>query len=199
MNIKKVLWAILVLLIVISIFSLFASLFVGSFHLGLSKIKKIDEKYSVSLKEYPIDFTQINQMPLTITDITFMSNEFKALKENSKDEALLRYLNFRMSLLEAEMNYKLAFALGKKGDTSDGFGCKDKPVIIEAASYKNMSAQIGYAAVEHLKTFFEQYPKQAALTEVPQSWPVFLNVSFSEIERKSGSTIRFIKRICPDK
>lgn len=192
---KKVIAIIAILLLV----GILLSYFLGEFQLGLSKVKKIDEEYGVSMSEYPLSFAEVNQIPLTVNDITLMLDELRTLRENSKDSALLQFLDFRISLLEAEMQYKLALALGKKGDVSDGFGCRDEPVIIEAAAYKNQSAQVGYRAVNHLTGFLTKYPRQAEIAGVPESWPVFLNASFQEIEKNAGGTIRFIKRVCSEK
>ena len=198
MNQRKIIVITAIMIIVLISIGLVASLFLGEFSIGLSKIKKIDEKYNYSIKDYPINFSKIEESQLSVNDLSFMSSELKNIQIKAKNSALLSYIEFRTDLLEAEMNYKLALELGEQGNTKDGFGCKDKPYIISAASYKNQSAHAGYKAVSKLQEFFKTYPQEADLTEIPKSFPLFLNVSLQEIEKKSNSTIKFINRVCPD-
>lgn len=199
MNKRKIIVMTAIAIVVLASIGLVATLFLNEFNIGFLKIKKIDEKYSYSIKDYPTNFSKVEESLLTIKDRTFMSNELKEVGKGSKDEALLKYIEFRTGLLDAEINYKLSMEIGNRGDIRDGFGCKDKPFIISAASYKNQSAQSGYNAVNKLKEFFEKNPNEADLTEIPKSLPLFLNVSFQDIEKKANSTIRFINRVCPDK
>lgn len=198
MTTRKVLLIVVSVILFLAVAGVVATLFLDDFSKGLSKVKKIDKKYAFSIENYPMDFSQSGGSHLTVTDITFMSKELEELRKENKDAALSHYLNFRIALLDAEMNYKLALALGNKGSVDDGFGCKDKPVIIEAASYKNMSSQSGFEAVESLSALFDSYPEQAELIGLPKSMPLVLDTSFAQIGKKSNSTINFINRVCPD-
>jgi len=162
----------------------------NDFAFGLKQINKANSKYNTTMETYPKSIRQIDSM----------LNEFLELKKLQLEtgQKPFNYLtDYKILNLEAEKLYIQGQKYGTTGTTKDGFGCKSRPLIIESASLRNMSALKGFEAVDLLREFVGKYPKEAALVSLSGKNALFLNATFYEISRNARTDSNTINRFCP--
>jgi len=195
--IKRLAAAVIGILIFVAGFSLLLNFFVSDFQQGLTQINQIDRSYNFYTGEIPMDFIYIAKSPPSMENLTNLRKELEQIETD--DPALKRYIDLRISLINAETFYKMSLTAGKAGEISDGFGCKDSSVILSTSSYRNRSAQYGLTAAKQFGDFLRDYPNQAKLVGFPSGAPLAWNTSFSTIQRRAEGTVNFINRMCVNK
>lgn len=178
------------------IFLIFALLFIvgctqaNDFAYGLKQINSINSKYNTDMETYPKSLNQIDSM---IDDF----KELKKLELEKGQEALNYIIDYRLLNLEAEKLYIQGQKYGTTGTTKGGFGCKSRPLIIESASLRNMSALKGFEAVDLVREFAGKYPKEANLAGLSFKNALFLNATFYQVSRDARSDSSVINHFCP--
>src|SRR3989344_3505317 len=106
-------------------------------------------------------------------------------------------ISYRILNLEAEKLYIQGQKYGSAGTTKDGFGCKSRPLIIESAGFRNMSALKGFEAVSLLNEFADKYPEEAKSIGLSSKNALFLNATFYPIWKDARSDSSIINHFCP--
>ena len=161
------------------------------FDYGLVQIKGVDSKYGTNISNYPEDIVKIDSL----------ANDLKMMKEIRLDRDMDQFsqiIDYRLLVLEAGryfINHSLNY--GNSGTTEDGFGCKQRPLVVESSALRNNSAQKGFEAVSLLRNFVEKFPEEAAQAGVSYKESLFMNATFYEMARKARSDSIIINRFCP--
>ncbi|MBI4149470.1 hypothetical protein HY491_03405 [Candidatus Woesearchaeota archaeon] len=163
------------------------------FTTGLGEIKKIEWNFNAV---YP-------EMPATIDQKADMRNRLSAFyeqlhsqKDTEDTKALIAYLDFRLSALETERLYQWSQRKGRQATVADGFGCKDMPVILDAAAVMNNSADAAERAASHFTAFMNGYPSQFAQSQLITATPVLLRAQAGLLREQSRKEERTITYFC---
>ena len=160
------------------------------FKYGVKQANKLNSKYNTTMETFPNTIPRIDSM---ISDF----EEIKKLQLETGKDPFDYLIDYRLLNLEAEKLLIEGQKYGNAGFTADGFGCKQRPLIIESAQLRNRSALKGFEAVELSREFVEKYPKEAEIAGISLKSALFLNAAFyqvSEGARKDSSTI---SKFCP--
>ena len=161
------------------------------FDYGLKQIDSLNAKYNTTIETYP----------KTIDKINLMADNYKELKgqvlENGQ-EPFSYVIDYRLLNLEAEKLFMQGQKYGNSGTTKHGFGCKQRPLVIESASFRNMSANKAFEAVGLLREFVAKYPQESGKAGLSNKNALFLNATFYEIARNARSDSNTINRFCPE-
>jgi hypothetical protein len=161
-----------------------------NFSYGVKLINNLNAKYNTSMDTYPKNIEQINLM-------LYQYNALKKLRLESGEEPFNYVIDYRVLNLEAEELYLEGFKYGEVGTTEDGFGCKQRPLIIESVQLRNSSALKGFEAVDLLRGFIIKYPKEANLAGLSSKNALFLNATFYQISRDARRDSNIINHFCP--
>lgn len=160
------------------------------FRYGVNQINSLNSKYNTNLETYPKDVQQIDSMVVEY-------EELKKVQLGKGKEQFNYLIDYRILNLEAEKFYMLGQRFGMSGTTKDGFGCKQRPLIIESAELRNRSALRGFAAVDLLKEFVLKYPEEASFVNLSDKNALFLNATFYQISRDARRDSSIINSFCP--
>lgn len=163
---------------------------VKDFKYGIKQINNINAKYNATMEEYPKTTSQINLM---LSEY----GELKNLKLEKGQEPFNYIINYRILNLEAEKLYAEGKKYGETGTTKDGFGCKQRPFVIESVSFRNRSALKGFEAVDLLRELVNKYPEEAGLANLSLKNALFLNATFYQISREARTDSNVINNFCP--
>ncbi len=162
-----------------------------NFEYGLGKLNEIDSKYNVTMDSVP---TGQKETSLMISELEILGEE----KLESGQEAFDSLLIYRTASIEAAQIYAKGASFGAKGTTKDGFGCKDRPFVIESGQLRNSSAQKGFEAVSALWNLVEKYPREANASGLTGKNAVLMNGTFYKIYLDARSDIITIKNMCTE-
>lgn len=160
------------------------------FNYGVKQINALNSKYNTTMETYPKHLKQINSMSDDL-------NELKKIKLDAGQEPFNYIIDYRLLNLEAEKLFILGQKYGNSGTTKYGFGCKSRPLIIESASLRNMSALKGFEAVNLIIEFVSDYPKEANLAGLSFKSALFLNATFYQVSRDARTDSSTINHFCP--
>ncbi len=160
------------------------------FNYGLRQINETNNKYNTTIETYPKSIDKLNSM---IGDF----QKLKGMKLARGQEPFNYIVDYRMLNLEAEKLYIEGQRYGLDGTTKDGFGCKQRPLILESVSLRNSSASKGFEAVALLKEFVGKYPEEAASARLSLKNALFLNATFYQIYRDARGDSSVINSFCP--
>ena len=160
------------------------------FKYSVKQVNKIDSKYNTTIETYPNTVSKINSM---IGDF----EEIKKLQLEAGKEPFNYLIDYRLLNLEAEKLLIEGQKYGDAGFTADGFGCKQRPLIIESAQLRNRSALKGFEAVELSREFVEEYPKEAEIAGISLKSALFLNAAFYQISEGARKDSSIINKFCP--
>lgn len=160
------------------------------FKYGVNQINSINSKYNTNMETYPSDLQQIDSMLAEY-------EELRKLQLEKGKEQFNYVIDYRILNLEAEKFYIQGQRFGMSGTTKDGFGCKQRPLIIESAGLRNSSALKGFAAVDLLREFVQKYPEEANFVNLSDKNALFLNATFYQISRDAKRDSNIINSFCP--
>ncbi len=162
-----------------------------NFSYGAEQINKLNSKYNTTMETYPNNINEINAM---LRDF----EELKKIELAEGQEPFKYIIDYRILNLEAEKLYIYGQKYGAAGTTKQGFGCKPRPLIIESSFLRNQSALKGFEAIDLLREFIAQYPKESALLGMSEKNALFLNATFYQIAKEARSDSGVINRFCPE-
>jgi hypothetical protein len=161
------------------------------FSYGLGEVNKVNIMHNTSMAAYPED----------IEEIKAMISEFSGLKGDvleSGQESFEYLIDYKIARLESKKLMIEGGKYGNGGTTKYGFGCKQRPLIIESVMLKNASALKGYEAMGILSEFLSTHPDDAHVSNLTNKELIFTNATFYQlgIEAKRDSSI--INNFCPE-
>src|SRR3989344_785955 len=160
------------------------------FSYGLGEIGKINSKYNTTISSYPASQEQINSM---LSDFSAIAS----LELETGKESFEYVIKFRTLNLEAEKFIISSNKYGDAGTTKHGFGCKQRPLIIESAMLRNSSALKGFEATSLLNQFIAEYPADANTAGLSSKDVLFLNATFYQIYNDAEKDSNVINNFCP--
>jgi hypothetical protein len=162
-----------------------------TFEEGAAKIAEINAKTGATMESYPADEALISSM----------IGEFRELEKSrvsEKKEQFSLILRYRILTLESGIPLLKAASYGNVGVTGDGFSCKPKPIIMEAAALRNKSAQKSFEAVTLLTELVEKYPSDAKVFGLSSKTVIFQNATAYQVWDQGAKDARTIGRFCSD-
>ena len=180
---KKLFWVVLLIFIVSCVQA-------KDFNYGLKQINNLNSKYNTTMDTYPNTISRINSM---ISDF----EEIKKLQLETGKEPFNYLIDYRLLNLEAEKLLIEGQKYGDAGFTKDGFGCKQRPLIIESVKLRNNSALKGFEAVDLSREFVEKYAKEAEIAGISLKSALFLNAAFYQISEGARRDSNIINNFCP--
>lgn len=160
------------------------------FNYGLKQINNLNSKYNTTMDIHPNTISRIDSM---ISDF----EEIKKLQLETGKEPFNYLISYRLLNLEAEKLLIEGQKYGDAGFTKDGFGCKQRPLIIESAQLRNRSALKGFEAVDWSRKFVAEYPKEAEIAGISLKSALFLNATFYQISTDARRDSNIINNFCP--
>ncbi len=161
------------------------------FEYGVEQINSLNSKYNTTMETYP---KSTGQIELMIGDF----KEIKQLQLDSGQQPFGYVIDYRLLNLEAEKLFIESQKYGARGTTKDGFGCKSRPLILESAGLRNMSALKGFEAVGLLRDFADKYPEESVAVGLTYKNALFLNATFYQISKDARSDSSIINNFCPE-
>ena len=160
------------------------------FKYSAKQISDLNSKYNTTMETSLSDIQKINAM---IADF----KELRKIKLDKGQEAFNYVVDYRILNLEAEKFYVQGQEYGLAGTTKSGFGCKQRPLIIESAALRNSSALKGFNAVDLLREFVDKYPAESNFANLSYKNALFLNATFYQISTDAGFDSDIINSFCP--
>lgn len=162
-----------------------------TFNKGVKKIGEIDGKYGASLKSPPATTDEIDGLIAEL--IGFSAAE-------DLPDSVESLIDFKLKFLEAEKLSVEGWQWGRGSTTDYGFGCKKGYArVTEAARLRNASAQKGYAAVELLERFVDNYTEEAKSINLTQKDVLVLKATYFQVEEKALRDAKIIESACGGK
>ena len=120
---------------------------------GLLEFNSIMQKHS----------STFDKLPNATKELETLKFELKAINQDltTGKEPFKYLIDYTKLLLESEELKIRGESYGSIGKASDGFGCKQRPLIMESATFRNNSAQKGFESLKVLQDFQEKYPTEA--------------------------------------
>ena len=159
------------------------------FNYGIKQINNINFKYNTTMDTYPPHLNQIISMNDDL-------KELKKIKLEAGQEPFNYIIDYRLLNLEVEKLFIFGQKYGESGTTKNGFGCKSRPLVIESAALRNNSALKGFEAVDLLREFVSNYPKEANLVGLSFKNAIFLNATFYQISKDAVGDSNIITYFC---
>jgi hypothetical protein len=166
----------------------------GGLSSTVKEVASFDAKYGVNLSDYesglPYFDTHEREVVLNIEDYPNVIEELRAVGEN-KDADSADYINFRVSLLEAEQFYKSALRRPFAG-FNDVIRCSRKAEI-------NQSVNELFTAInktEEAITFYQSLGDKAKRIRIDPSWVDFMRASNAELSADGAKTLSIISSYC---
>src|SRR3989338_4339934 len=164
------------ILLLIGLLLIFGCAQAKDFSYGANQISSLNAKYNTTIETYPKSIRQVQL--------------------ESGQEPFNYAISYRILNLEAEKLYIQGQKYGSAGTTKDGFGCKSRPLSIESACFRNMSALKGFEAVSLLNEFADKYPEEAKSIGLSSKNALFLNATFYPIWKDARSDSSIINHFC---
>jgi len=161
------------------------------FGYGMSRINSVNSKYNATMETYPDSVNDINLMLDKL-------KELKSLKLSSGQGPFGYIIDYRILNLEAEKLFIDGQKYGGSGTTKDGFGCKQRPLIIESVSLRNSSALKGFEAVELLNMIILKYPEESKSAGLSQKNALFLNATYYRVYEEARKDSGTINSLCKE-
>lgn len=159
------------------------------FNYGIGIINNINSEYNTTMEDYPDNLKDINSM---LDDY----KELKNIQLSAGQEPLNYILDYRILNLEAEKLFIEGQKYGNAGTTKLGFGCKQRPLVIESVSLRNSSALKGFEAVNLLNEFIAKYPDESKSAGLSPKNALFLNATFHQISEDARKDSNVINSFC---
>jgi len=174
----------------------------------------IDAKYNTSLytealdkENYYIQFTP-SELPdwnrtniltknvdLILNDLEMLKNKTISNKNINNSEGILLLIEAREKMIKSQELYKIGLSFGDKGRTRDGFGCKDKPTVLNASDAFNQSAVIGTEVTRSFDYLLNTYPSVGHYL-LKSKRPKFYDSPIYFISREAARDRRNIEQLC---
>lgn len=130
-----------------------------------NQVEKIEIKYGISLADYAQGLsyfdTHIRAVPINIEELNAIISQLEKLKKGKDDESI-RYLNFRIKLLEAEKLYKSASRRPFAG-INDVIRCSKKQELLISIDEVRKAINVSTDAVE-------TYLKEEVNVNLTEEW-----------------------------
>ena len=161
-----------------------------NFEYGLGKLNAVNSKYNTTIYTYPRNY---NDTILMLAEV----NELKGIKLDSGQKAFDDLLKYRGLNLQAEKLFLEGQKFGASGFTKDGFGCKERPLIIESVALRNQSALKGFGSYGLANSIIEEYPYEANLAGLSPQKLLITNVTFTVVYKDARKDSSIINNFCP--
>jgi hypothetical protein len=161
------------------------------FSYGLGEVNKVNIMHNTSMAAYPEDIEEIQALISEFTDL-------KGDVLESGQESFEYLIDYRIARLETQMLFIDGSRYGKSGTTKYGFGCKQRPLIIESVMLKNASALKGYEAMGILSEFLSTHPDDAHASNLTNKDLIFTNATFYQIIIDAKRDSGIINNFCPE-
>ncbi|HLD15213.1 MAG TPA: hypothetical protein VJB94_01400 [Candidatus Nanoarchaeia archaeon] len=168
-----------------------------SFEGGFKLLEKADEKYGASYKAEQIngtlaDFYKINDYIEYLEDY---KKDLKEAKQTNDTDALITFVNARISMLESQRYFQLGRSIGSAGFVVDTFTCNEISQIEETTIYWNKSFHYGLNATSTLDDLLIKYPQYRPLVGIDNKKAAFyaspLGYLVREVRRNKDSVKLF--------
>ena len=160
------------------------------FGYGIKQMNIVDAKYNTTMDTYP-------KNPSTIDMLIKDLKELIKLQLDKGQESLYHSVGIRILNLESEKLFIEGQKYGSSGTATDGFGCKQRPLIIESVGLRNQSASKGFEAVNTMREFIVKYPTDAESVNITEKNALFFNATFYKISSDARKDSSIINSFCP--
>ena len=160
------------------------------FSYGIKQVDIVNSRYNTTMETYPKSTQKIDLM---IRDM----EEIKKIRLEAGQDSFNYVVDYRILNLEAEKFYIQGESYENSGTTKNGFGCKQRPLIIESVAFRNSSALKGFEAVGLLREFIGKYSEDAKSVGLSEKNALFLNVTFYAIAIDAEYDSNVINYFCP--
>lgn len=178
------------IILLVALALLFGCAQAKDFKYGAKQVFELNSKYGNSMETYPNSLEQIDSM---LSEY----QELKKLPLETGKEPFNYIVDYRILNLEAEKLYIQGQKYGDSGTTAKGFGCKQRPLIIESVALRNSSALKGFEGVVLLREFVEKFPEESSFANLSEKNALFINATFYEISRNARRDSNTINNFCP--
>ena len=163
------------------------------------QVRGFDEGYSDFTTEFLKFNATLEKLPSTPKEIATLRLELKTMDARlDADKDAFKYLIDYTSLaLESEELKLRGESYGLIGRVSDGFGCKQRPLIFESATFRNDSAQKGHESLKLLRDFIDKYPVESRKAGLSNKTIIFKNGDFVKLEKEAKSDMGTVNNLCP--
>lgn len=169
---------------------------------GFNELMELDARHNTSLYTENINASAwpVEDIDVIRQDYIVLRDKFNTSASVKKEdrEALLLLMEFKINNIEATKYFKLKNAIGKRGTARDGFKCNDKPFILMAVSYFNMSHQHLLRARYAMDDMLTYYPQTRAVIDMENRRPVIMDPPFAEMFRFIEGETGIINKFCPE-
>lgn len=102
---------------------------------GLKDVEAIDAEHETSMYEEQLHKVMLNTWDVEemLNDLNTVEQKLKYMKKTDDVKALLLLIEFRKTMLEAELDMIKVRQIGSKGNIMDSFKCEDKEHILNAS------------------------------------------------------------------
>ena len=187
----------------------------SSFEKEFSNVLNIDEKYDTSFytealdvenrfsdnKIYDFDWdrtiVKIEDIPPMTEELEKMRNEYYKKEMTEDNKAILLFIKARIKMLESQRRYLIGQSFGTKGDTDDGFGCGDRPSIMNTSHYFNESVEVGREATEIFDKLLTYFPQTREFLS-KDNRPKFYDSPFWPIQKYSRWNRAAVEQLCKE-
>jgi len=162
---------------------------VKDYNYAMSEFNRTMGKYNSTLEN----------LPDTTKEMESLQNEIKSMQLGlDRDADAFKHLvDYTVLVLEAEESKIRGESYGTIGTVSDGFGCKQRPLIYESADFRNKSAQKGFESLALLKEFLENYPNEAKSAGLGNRTIIFRNGDYAKLANEAKSDKSTVNKLCP--
>jgi hypothetical protein len=159
-----------------------------TFQVGISELQNIDEEFGTTLKSPPD----------SIEEIDHLQSQIIGLRDEYELSAPLEsFVDFRISLLEAEKLNAEGWQWGRASTTEYGFGCiKGYERIKESALLRNKSADYGYQAALLLEEFIESHPQESKMLNLTMKDVLILKAEYFKAQEKANMDYKIVESLC---
>ena len=123
-----------------------------TFEDGLSMVEAIDEEHGTSMYKEQLHKVMLNDWDVEemLDDLNAIEQKLKFMKKTDDVKALSLLIEFRKTMLDAELDMIKVRQIGSKGSLMTPFTCKDKPYIYNASMIMKDAV---YKGADALTTF----------------------------------------------
>lgn len=162
---------------------------VKDYNYAMSEFNKTIGKYNSTLENLPDTTKELESLRLELKSMQ--------LGLDKDADAFKHLVGYTMLVLEAEESKIRGESYGAIGTASDGFGCKQRPLIYESADFRNESAQKGFESLAILKEFLEKYPNEANSAGLGNRIIIFKNGYYVRLANDAKSDKGIVNKLCP--
>ncbi len=173
-----------------------------SFEDGFNELMALDSKHNTDFYTENINTSQwlLEDIDIIKENYTALRDKFNTSREISEEdkEALLLLMEYKINNIEATKYFKLKNAIGSRGTVVDGFKCNDKPFILMAVQYFNLSHQYLLKARYAMDDILTHYSQTRAVIGIDNHRPIIMDPPFKEIFRFIDGEAKMINKFCPE-